>query len=68
MGWASGSILAERIWKEIIEIYTPVDDWPIVAIKLVDFFEDADCDTLEECTFVQKYLEWDDEREIWKLK
>ena len=47
MGWASGSALAEDIWR-IVEGDIDEKRHAVVAAMLVGLFEDMDCDTLEE--------------------
>ena len=46
MGWASGSYLAEEIWKEIKDIL-PNDKKEQLAVKIYDAFCDADADDWE---------------------
>jgi hypothetical protein len=53
MGWANGSELAEGIWLEIRK-YIPKDKKQKVARKLIDMFEDMDCDTINECETLLK--------------
>lgn len=47
MGWASGSQLAEEIW-EVVGKHIPSKNKKQVAKKLIDLFEDSDCDTIDE--------------------
>ena len=47
MGWASGSDLAESVWKAV-RIFVPVKERKTVAVSIVRAFEDHDCDTLDE--------------------
>lgn len=49
MGWASGSELAEEIWKMMRPLTMPGKERKKCAKKLVDLFEDMDCDTMYEC-------------------
>lgn len=53
MGWASGSELAENIWDEVRN-FIPENKRERVAKKIWAFFEDFDCDTLEECVNLYK--------------
>lgn len=49
MGWASGSELLDGVAKAVM----PMIDKPfrgVIAGKLIELFEDADCDTIYECT------------------
>lgn len=50
MGWASGAELAARVWEAITPLVKDADPAEVrrVAADIVDAFEDADCDTLEE--------------------
>lgn len=43
MGWASGSYLAEDVWK-IVKPYIPDTDKKKAARKILDLFEHADAD------------------------
>lgn len=47
MGWASGSSLAETVWR-IVRIHIPKANRQRVAKGIVDAFEERDCDTMEE--------------------
>lgn len=67
MGWASGSELAERVWDRI-ENKLKEEDKPQVALDILEEFEEEDCDTMYECDFVKKYLEYDEEEGEWKIK
>jgi hypothetical protein len=48
MGWAGGSEIAEDVWI-VVRKHIPLQYRKDVARKLIDIFEDADCDTIEEC-------------------
>ncbi len=48
MGWGSGSYLAEAVWN-LIKKEIPKEKRKKIASKLIDLFEDEDCDTLQEC-------------------
>lgn len=48
MGWASGSQIAEDVW-DTVRKHIPVKNRKRIAREIVSIFEDADCDTLEEC-------------------
>jgi len=47
MGWASGSELLSEVW-EITRPYIPKEKRVGIMLKLMDKFEDHDCDTLDE--------------------
>lgn len=47
MGWASGSMLAESLWREVRR-YVPEDRLREVAQTFISEFESFDCDTLDE--------------------
>jgi hypothetical protein len=49
MGWCSGSIFAEKLWKDIRE-HVPIDKRQEVARRIYDFFkeQDADCWSYED--------------------
>jgi hypothetical protein len=47
MGWASGSSVFEDIYRSIRPLI-PAKNRKLVVKKLVDAFEGADCDTLDE--------------------
>lgn len=47
MGWASGSGLAEDIW-DIVRPLTKPSNKKRIAGKLIELFEDMDCDTIDE--------------------
>ncbi len=67
MGWNSGAELATEIWKLLCDCDVnglTVDH----ALKLVDLFEDHDCDVMEECEFVEKMLEYDEDKREWRSK
>lgn len=61
MGWCSGSGLAESVWdlfEEYVDIvrYDDGEEVAKAAINLVYLFESRDCDTMDECEFIQKLL------------
>jgi hypothetical protein len=47
MGWASGSEIAESIW-DAVKKSIPKKDQKKVAKKIIEIFENNDCDTIEE--------------------
>ena len=47
MGWASGHIMADEIWRDIKK-YIPKKKQQEVAIKIIEVFNDNDCDTMQE--------------------
>lgn len=48
MGWASGSELAETTW-DLVREHIPARKRKQVARDFIDAFEQADCDTMDEC-------------------
>jgi len=67
MGWASGSRLADEVWAGMKE-YIPVRHRSMAAQVLANAFSEADCDTLDDCEFVRKYLAYDEESGQWEVK
>ena len=70
MGWARGSILADYVW----DLIDSLDGWDNVdcskaevALDIVSMFEDHDCDTMYECAFVEDLLEYDEDKNEWKV-
>jgi hypothetical protein len=61
MGWASGSELAESVWS-LFRKHVPKEQRKQVALKLIDLFEDRDCDTIDECEQLCK----DAKRPTWR--
>lgn len=53
MGWASGSIIAEVIW-DLIKNEIPKNKQKKIAQKLIDIFENEDCDTIYEAEELYK--------------
>lgn len=49
MGWSSGSRLATRLIKAAKENLWDELEREDFYIEMIDAFEDADCDTLDEC-------------------
>lgn len=47
MGWARGSSLAEDVW-DLFRSKVPEQDKRRLAKKLIDLFENRDCDTIDE--------------------
>ena len=47
MGWASGSGIAQDLWKDIKGILTP-EQRKKVKKAIIENFEAADCDTMDE--------------------
>jgi len=69
VGWASRSEIADKVWDLIMIAKShPSLFEGDLALRLVEVFEDADCDTMEECAFVQKFLKWHEENEMWIQK
>lgn len=48
MGWASGSMLLTSI-IETLKTHVDAETRAILYPEIVNAFEDADCDTLDEC-------------------
>jgi hypothetical protein len=47
MGWNTGSAIAEDVWA-LVRKFIPLEVRPDIAHKVIDRFEDADCDTMHE--------------------
>ena len=47
MGWNTGSAIAEDVWT-LVRKFIPSEVRPDIARKVIDRFEDADCDTMNE--------------------
>lgn len=47
MGWASGSMLAEEVWDAMRPLIAK-DKRKKAAGKIIDLFEECDCDTIYE--------------------
>ena len=56
-----------RQYRDQFQEYIPDDKKGKAALELVDLFEGYDCDTMQECSFVNKYLEWDENNYAWKI-
>lgn len=69
MGWASGSYLAQKVWDLFVETrgYSEISK-RLFAKELVDIFESEDCDTMDECEFVQKYLVYNEHIQLGNKK
>jgi hypothetical protein len=59
MGWASGSALAVEVW-ELMRERIPKKYRQEIAERLVELFEDHDCDTMDECELLMKDAGLDD--------
>lgn len=53
MGWAGGSVVAGDVWA-LVRRYVPEKSRRRVAKRLVDIFEDQDCDTMDEAERLMK--------------
>lgn len=62
MGWASGSMLAEKVWK-LFRKYVSEEERTIVAKQLIKAFQQEDWDTVEEAECLATDAEWFDEDE-----
>lgn len=49
MGWGSGSRLADRLIEAAKIAISDEDERSEFYAHMIDAFEDADCDTLDEC-------------------
>lgn len=73
MGWASGSELADKIWSSIKKIenegvHIEEEIKAELALNLVNAFEEMDCDTMQECDFVNELLVYDEDKYEWRVK
>ena len=72
MGWASGSELADKIWNllENRDLIEQLDDEvkAEIALEIMDIFEQQDCDTMDECDFVNEFLKYNENTEEWESK
>ena len=72
MGWASGSELADKIWNllENRDLIEQLDDEvkAEIALEIMDIFEQQDCDTMDECDFVNEFLKYNETTEEWESK
>ena len=48
MGWASGSELAEDVWKVVRKLIEDKRARMKAARQIIELFEDHDCDTIDE--------------------
>lgn len=53
MGWAGGSGMAADVWK-LVRSHIPESKRKRIAKKLVDIFENEDCDTMDEAELLMK--------------
>ena len=53
MGWCRGSELAEKVWL-VVRPFLSLYERERLAPKIIDLFEDEDCDTMEEATALYK--------------
>ena len=65
MGWASGSEIADAVFDAAHKGFLTEHDCAVFALSLVDIFENADCDTMCECDFVQNYLVYNEDIGRW---
>ena len=54
MGWAGGSELADKVWHNVRTYIPKAEDRKRLAKKIIDLFEDEDCDTMDECETLQQ--------------
>lgn len=57
MGWASGSEIAAAIVKEAKKAIPDKKKRSKFYARLIDIFENADCDTLDEATGIDKLFD-----------
>jgi hypothetical protein len=62
MGWASGSWLAEGVWK-IIRKYIPENQRAKVAKQIIEAFRSHDWDTVDEAETLATDAHWWNEEE-----
>ena len=62
MGWASGTELAEDVWK-LFRKYVPEKERTVVAKQLIEAFRDADWDTVDEAETLATDAKWYNEDE-----
>ena len=70
MGWSSGSELAQSVWDWMMPVMSHDSDVLSneLALELLELFRDYDCDTMDECDFVQEYLEYNEDTNEWKIR
>lgn len=61
MGWASGSEILDQVWHVSSHFITRDLDKITVAKKLIEIFENHDCDTVCETEVFQFLMQNDDE-------
>ena len=63
MGWASGSSLAEEVWDAVRKLIPASRKKMQAARKIIEAFQDCDCDTIQECERLcdDAGLEYDEE-------
>jgi len=63
MGWGSGSRLATRLIEVAKDTISNEEERVNFYDAMIDAFEDADCDTLDECLEVDPVFD-----ALWKTK
>lgn len=63
MGWGSGSRLATRLIEAAKDTISNEEERVNFYDAMIDAFEDADCDTLDECLEVDPVFD-----ALWKTK
>lgn len=53
MGWASGSEIAENVWR-VVRKYVPQEKRERVSNEIIDIFENEDADTMSEAETLWK--------------
>ena len=67
MGFASGSGIAQDIWDGAKNLI-PKENKALFAKVLIDVLEDYDCDTMEECDFVEEWLNYNEDTYEYEIK
>lgn len=57
MGWASGSRVLSEIIEAVMENVSDNGEREELYNSLIDIFEDADCDTIEECLEIDEVFD-----------
>lgn len=66
MGWASGSRLASELIEALAEVVDDDEVRQAYYSKMIEIFEDYDCDTLDECCGFDPAFDeaWDEYTEV----
>jgi len=70
MGWAGGSIIAEEVWLVVSKHIPKGSQRALVAREIIDIFENADCDTINEaktlCQDALRRTEWNGDDNLYE--